>query len=58
MKWLNFQVGAGASTITGSASANKSALLGSDASRTKALFKGYIESTFMNNLIYTFGIIL
>jgi len=45
MKWLNFQVGAGASTITGSVSANKSALLGSDAARTKALFKGYIEST-------------
>lgn len=49
MKWLNFQVGAGATAQfaagMNNASANKSALLGSDATRTKALFKGYIEST-------------
>jgi hypothetical protein len=45
MKWLNFQVGAGASTLTGSTSANKSGLLGQTTGATKALFKGYIEST-------------
>jgi len=45
MKWLNFQVGAGASTITGSISANKSALLGQTAGATKSLFKGYVDST-------------
>jgi hypothetical protein len=49
MKWLNYQVGAGATAQyaagMNNASANKSALLGSDATRTKALFKGYVEST-------------
>ena len=52
LKWLNYQVGAGATAQLGpttagvnNASANKSALLGSDATRTKALFKGYVEST-------------
>lgn len=52
LKWLNYQVGAGATAQLGpttagvnNASANKSALLGGDAARTKALFKGYVEST-------------
>jgi hypothetical protein len=49
MKWLNYQVGAGATTQfaanMNNASANKSALLGGDATRTKALFKGYVEAT-------------
>ena len=53
MKWLNFQVGAGASTITGSVSANKSALLGGDAvagpptssPNLTNLFKGYVSAT-------------
>jgi len=44
LKWLNFQVDA-TSSLTGSISANKVALLGSDAGRTRALFKGYIAST-------------
>jgi hypothetical protein len=46
---LNFQVGTGATAQfaagMNNASANKSALLGSDAARTKQLFKGYVEST-------------
>jgi hypothetical protein len=44
MKWLNFQVDA-TSSLTGSISANKVALLGYDASRTRSLFKGYVAST-------------
>jgi len=44
MKWLNFNVDT-TSTLTGSISANKIALLGSTADKTRALFKGYIAST-------------
>jgi len=52
MKWLNFQVGAGATAQLGpttanvnNASANKSRLLGFNATSTTNLFKGFVQAT-------------
>lgn len=49
MKWLNFQVGAGATAQYGAnmnnASANKSRLLGFNATSTTNLFKGFVQAT-------------